>query len=405
MVAILCWIVAVLQGLAATTAIVLWRAVDGLRPRGARRLAPLPSLIVVRPIRGLDPGLAANLRAALAQRYPGALETIFVLDDTSDPAYPVVRRLVDASSARARVVIAGPLPRGRTGKLHAMIEGLRAARLDARLVGFADSDTRPAPTLLAELARAVVAQPDVGAAFAPAVTVSRPRTVGDVGYGLLLDGIYDPLAALAMTQARSLPFIMGQTMVLRRRALEAAGGLGASAGQLVDDMDIGARLAHAGFRNILIGTPIAIRSEGMTWGAFRELALRWMIYSRTGIPLWPFGMPAMVLMLAFHVTVIAAIIAGWLGTVIGATLFTLAALAEPVALQALRRRQGAAPVPMRLVWTIPLVLWLIPLFFVQALFARTVEWRGPRYTLGPGGRLRGVRPPTTRGVPAAREAR
>src|SRR5690349_3351519 len=115
---------------------------------------------------------------------------------------------------------------------------------------------------------------------------------------------------------------MGQTMVLRRRALEAAGGLGASAGQLVDDMDIGARLAHAGFRNVPIGAPIAIRSEGMTWAAFRALALRWMIYSRTGIPLWPFGMPAMVLMLAFHVTVIAAIIAGWLGTVIWAALFT-----------------------------------------------------------------------------------
>ena len=291
MVAILGWIVAMLQGLAAATAVVLWRAVDGLRRRGARRLGPLPPLIVVRPIRGLDPGLAANVRAALAQRYPGALETIFVLDDTGDPAYPVVRRLADASSARARVVIAGPIRPGRTGKLHAMIEGLRAARLDARLVGFADSDTRPAPTLLAELARAVVAQPDIGAAFAPAVTASRPRTVGDVGYGLLLDGIYDPQAALAMTQARSLPFIMGQTMVLRRRALEAAGGLGASAGQLVDDMDIGARLAHAGFCNVLIGAPIAIRSDGMSWAAFRALALRWMIYSRTGIPLWPFGMP------------------------------------------------------------------------------------------------------------------
>ncbi|HEX6030802.1 MAG TPA: hypothetical protein VFY90_05165 [Tepidiformaceae bacterium] len=43
-------------------------------------------------------------------------------------------------------------------------------------------------------------------------------------------------------------------------------------------------------------------------------------------------------------------------------------------------------------WAIPLVLWLIPLFFVQALFARTEEWRGRRYTLDPGGRLRGVRP-------------
>jgi hypothetical protein len=61
-----------------------------------------------------------------------------------------------------------------------------------RLAGFADSDTRPAPTLLAERARAVVTHPDVGAAFAPAVSVSRPRTVGDVGYGLLLDGITSP---------------------------------------------------------------------------------------------------------------------------------------------------------------------------------------------------------------------
>lgn len=87
---------------------------------------------------------------------------------------------------------------------------------------------------------------------------------------MLLDEIYDPLVALAMTQARSLRFIMGRE----------------------------------------------------TWAAFRALALRWMIYSRTGIPLWPFGMPAMVLMLAFHVTVIAAIIAGWLGTVIWAALFT-----------------------------------------------------------------------------------
>lgn len=66
-------------------------------------------------------------------------------------------------------------------------------------------------------------------------------------------------------------------------------------------------------------------------------------------------------------------------------------------LQALRRRHGAAPVPLRLVWAIPLVLWLIPLFFVQALFAGTVEWRGRRYTLGPaaagdsGGRPRGAR--------------
>jgi cellulose synthase/poly-beta-1,6-N-acetylglucosamine synthase-like glycosyltransferase len=74
-------------------------------------------------VRALDPGLGANGAAALAQRYPGPLETIFVVDGTDDPAYPVVSRLVEAG------------PRAwSSGKLHAMIEGMRAARLRAPLV-------------------------------------------------------------------------------------------------------------------------------------------------------------------------------------------------------------------------------------------------------------------------------
>lgn len=383
----LAWIVVTLLGLAAITTAVLWRALDSVAARLGVDTRPLPAMVAIRPVRGLEPGLAGNVRAALAQAYPGPLETIFVLDGREDPAYAVVRRLVDASGVHARLVIAGPRPAGRTGKLHAMITGLRAARLQAPLVCFADSDTRPAPSLLADLARAVLAQPDVGAAFAPAVSVSRPRTAGDVGYGLLLDGLYGPQAALEMSRAHALPFIMGQTMVLRRAALKAAGGLVASEGQLVDDMDIGARVTRAGFRNVLIGRRLPIRSQGMAWSAFWSLALRWMIYSRTGIPLWPFSAPALAFELAFHVMVLVAVLAALLRAPTAAAMFTLAALMVPVALQVLRRKQGAAPLPLRLGWALPLVLWLTPLLFVEALFARVVEWRGRSYTLDAHGRL------------------
>jgi len=59
--------------------------------RAARnvRLVPakrLPSITVIRPVRGLDVEADKNLAAALDNEYPGEVETIFVFDDDLDPA-------------------------------------------------------------------------------------------------------------------------------------------------------------------------------------------------------------------------------------------------------------------------------------------------------------------------------
>ena len=406
MVGILAFAVGGLLALAAVTTVALWRAVDVLRarpPRGGRRL---PAMLVIRPVRGIEPGLAGNVAAALAQRYPGRLETIFVLDAADDPAYPILRERLARAPGRARIVIAGGMRPGLTGTLHAMIQGMRAAREPAPLVCFADADTRPQPTLLASLARAVLAAPDIGAAFAPGVRVARPRTAGDVGYGLLLDGICGPQAALAMVRAGSLPFIMGHTMVVRRRALEAAGGLGASAGRREDDVDIGARLVRAGFRSVLAGPPVAVQSAGIAWSGFRSIGRRWMARSRAGME--AFAEPAAALGALFYGATLAAPVALALGAPGAAGLFASAALAVPVALQALRRRQGAAAVPLRLWWALPVALLLLPLFFLDGRRAHAgraaaegegsgyggraaaegeAEWRGRRYALDDAARL------------------
>src|SRR5262245_1838536 len=130
--------------LVAITTTVLSRAMRHLPPAVSERApAELPPLLVIRPVRGVDHGLEANVAAALAQVYPGPMETLFVLDDESDPAREVIARAIAKYGADARVLIAPPLHRGRTGKLHAMIYGMEAATLDAPLVCFADSDTRP----------------------------------------------------------------------------------------------------------------------------------------------------------------------------------------------------------------------------------------------------------------------
>jgi ceramide glucosyltransferase len=372
----------------AGTTLVLRRALRTTgRARAGRAARRLPPIVMIRPTKGRDPGLRANARAALAQRYPGPLETLFVLDDASDPAYPVIRDVVAAHGPGARLVLSGPPTDGRTGKLHAMIRGLEEARLDAPLVCFADSDTRPDPDLLADLAAAVMEHEDVGAAFAPVVCVDEPALGGDVGYGLLLDGLYGPQAALATDRRGSLPFIMGQTMVLRRSALAEAGGLEATEGELVDDMHIGARLEEAGYRNVLVSHPLPVVQRGLAWTEFLSVATRWFIYSRTGIPFWPFNLPSLVWATVFFGGLAGAGAALAMGAHAAAPGLALCSVSVLVAIQWLRRLQGAAPLPPRLWWALAASFAVLPGIYLRAWLARSVEWRGRVYSLDESGRL------------------
>ena len=385
------WCLAATALAVAALTLALGRAVRAtVRPQ--EDLAELPALTVIRPVRGVDVGLDENVRAALRQAYPGALETLFVVDDAREPALPVIERAIADEHADARIVIAGPAPPRRTGKLHAMIRGLEEARGHTELVCFADSDTRPGPTVLRELVETLVAHPCAGSAFARAIGALSPRTLGDAVYALLLDGIYGPQAALAMQRRGSLPFIMGQTMVLRRNALESCGGLEASEGELVDDMNIGARLARAGWRNLLVATPLPIVQEGATWSELSTTAIRWIAYGRTGIPFWPFNLPATLWTALYVVGVAGASIALALRDPTALACFVVSSSSVATAIEGLRRAQGGPPLPIRL-WGAPFVcLAMLPWWFVRARFTRAIVWRGRTYRLRGDGRLGGGAP-------------
>ena len=123
-----------------------------------------PSLTVIRPIRGLDAGCRENTLALLEQEYPGEVQTLFVFDHVGDPGLPIVSEIV-RGRANAQVLIAGPPPPERTGKLNAMICGLQHAR--GELIAFNDSDSRPTPHLLRLLADELLDRPGTGCTFTP----------------------------------------------------------------------------------------------------------------------------------------------------------------------------------------------------------------------------------------------
>ncbi len=223
-----------------------------------------PSITVIRPVRGMDPGAEDNIRAFLELEYPGRLELLFVVDSVEDPAYAAIQRLIAEHPTRAQrveLLLSGMPPPRRTGKLNAMLVGVAAAT--GELLAFNDSDSRPSKDLLGRLVSELLARPDCGCTFAPVVASAEHPTASDVGYGLLVNAWYGPNVTWAAEPRGELDFIMGQLMVCRRPALDAVGGVGVAEGHFVDDMYIGRALWRAGWKNVVIPAPLRLVIGGM----------------------------------------------------------------------------------------------------------------------------------------------
>ena len=349
-------------------------------------LSRYPSLTVIRPIRGLDAGAEANLRAALDHGYPGEVELLFVLDDEREPILPVLRAMLARTQAEARVLFSGHPPAGRTGKLNAMIVGLAQSR--GELVAFADSDIRPDRNALSALVRTLLSAPDFGAAFAPIVATEAPRTVGDAGYALMLNGLYTPAFHLVAERNRGvMPFLMGQLMVFRREAITAIGGLESAQGQLVDDMYLGECLVRAGYRNVVCSQVVPVIQRNLALSEFVSIYARWLTFSRSGLPMGAFKLISWRRGIVFWGGLAVCVFAMLRGSWLLALPAACAPLLTAASINRLHTRQTGASLPLRFSWVSFALLLAAPLVMLRVLFWRKVRWRGRCYALDPAARL------------------
>ncbi len=131
--------------------VTLWarrlRTLDMLRPGHDHPTEPTaPSLNVVLPVRNEATNIERCLAGLMAQTYPSERLNILVVDDNStDETAALVRRVAE-SDPRVRLMEAGPLPSGWTGKSHACWRGALAGQ--SEWLCFVDADTVAAPALL-----------------------------------------------------------------------------------------------------------------------------------------------------------------------------------------------------------------------------------------------------------------
>jgi hopene-associated glycosyltransferase HpnB len=229
-----------------------------------------PEVTAVVPARDEAAVLPMTLPSLLAQDYPGRFRVVVVDDASSDGTGDVARR------AGANVVTGTGPPSGWAGKVAAMAVGVGSAGTPEYLL-FTDADVHfPPGALTALVAAAGAYRLDLLSQMVRLRAVTRWERLIVPAFVYFFAQLYpfsrvnDPRSTTAAAA--------GGCMLVRREALEAAGGLARIAAELIDDVALGRLIksSRAGSR-IWLGLSPDIRSVR----PYARLSDLWAMVSRS----------------------------------------------------------------------------------------------------------------------------
>jgi ceramide glucosyltransferase len=327
------------------------------------------SVSILKPLAGLDEGLEENLRSYFEQDYQ-SFELLFAVRWETDPAVPVVRRLMAAYPAvSSKLIFTGEPPYA-----HAKVFSLKCMLDEAAfdLIAMADSDVRVNPDFCSTIA-AEFQDERLGLVTCPYRAVAGSSIWSKLeAIGMNTDFHAGLFTAVMMEGAK---FAVGPTIVARRSALTALGGIERVKDYLAEDFMLG-RLAsdHVDVRI----SPYVVEHRIGSEAALQNFAhrLRWARSSRRSRPLGYIGQVfTYPLPVCFLLTLIYP--AAW-------PLLGVTALLRGVAAWMVSTKVLSAPVPWLL---LPFQDILAFAFWIAGFFGNSIEWRGRRYLLNRDGTM------------------
>jgi hopene-associated glycosyltransferase HpnB len=227
-----------------------WLARDSDDRSRPRPPASWPAVVAIVPARDEVDVIRQSLGSLLRQDYPGSFRVVLVDDGSEDGTARAARDVAEAAGGEERLEIltGGDIPHGWTGKLWAVEQGVRRATGDGRrpdyllltdadighaadnvrsLVGRAEQDSCVLVSLMAELSCANWAERFLIPAFV-----------------FFFQMLY-PFAWTARKDRR-MAAAAGGCMLVRREALEQAGGIASIRSEIIDDCALARRLKEQG---------------------------------------------------------------------------------------------------------------------------------------------------------------
>lgn len=343
-----------------------------------------PGVSILKPLCGLDDGLEENLASFAALAWP-EYEVLLGVRSARDAAFPLARAAARRWPGRFRVVLQRGAP-GLNPKVNQLVTLAGAARHDLLVVS--DSNVRVDPGYLAEIA-ALLEDERVGLVTHP-ISAEGEARVGSLMDHLHLTGSVTPgIVAAKSLAARDI--VVGKSMALRRRDLDAMGGFASVRDVLAEDYVMGKMIGTVlGKRVVVARTPVRNVSASRSLSDFSARYRRWGVIQRQAAGALPYAGMALLnpVLLATLGAALAPGVAsaGALAATCGAKIALDGVAARLLRPGGFRARQLAVVPVKDLVFG---TAWAV------GLFRREVNWRGNRIVVGPGTRIEPLPSPAT----------
>ena len=329
-----------------------------------------PAISILKPLKGLEEDLFDNLESFCIQDYP-EYEIVCSLQDPNDPAYKVAQKIKDRFPDKNISIITEPCNEGLNPKVNNLIPAYRRAKYPYILIS--DSNVKVDKNYLKSIAKPLE-DPQVGL-ISNLIRGMGGKTLGSLFENLHLNSFILGNVCL-LNKYLGIQCVVGKSMLMRKKDLEAIGGLRAFKDVLAEDHLIGQGIKERGQKVIVSNYMVnntndyweirKFMNRHTRWGKMRwklggvkyfsELIINPVFISCLPLLLW--GPRMETLSMSLSVFLIKVLGNYYLGRKIKTSLNPLAYLLSPV-----------KDLLIGLIWFIP-------------LGSDTVVWRGNRYQIG-----------------------
>lgn len=245
------------------------RSYGGSRKSSSRAELRYPPVSILKPIRGVEDDLEANLESFYRQDYP-VYEILFAIDDWKDKAVEIIKKVSkNYPRVRTRILATG----------HHSTENPKVHKLDflekqsyGRLLWVADANVRVEADTLRNLVDEYL-ENEARVIFSPIMGTSS-RTLASLMENTSLN-FFTSGNVISLWKLFSIPVVVGKSMLIDRLALKTFGGFKYFKDYLAEDYLIGKSFQESGFRVSTNFTWVANISQRASLKSFFKRMARW----------------------------------------------------------------------------------------------------------------------------------
>ena len=344
-----------------------------------------PPLTLLKPLAGSEPNLAAHLATFFEQDYP-EYEILFCARGADDAGLAIARKVAaNYPHIPAQFLSTGGEPAYINDKVISLELMERHAAHDILVIS--DSDVRVERDYLRAVALPF-ADPRVGG-----MTCLYRGVAANGGLWARLEAVGMSVemtaGVLVARMMEGMQFTLGPTMAFRRETIRRMGGFAVTADHCADDFVLGNETARLGEKVVLSHHTIDHLILNSSLISSMKHQARWMKSTRFSRPKGHFGTVLTFSMPFGLLGAFAAAMAGWPFVGLGLLAFSVATRwAMAVAVGGMVVRD---PSWFNLLFLYPVRDLMGAFFWAASYLSRTIVWRGKKYELLPGGKMKLVK--------------